>query len=114
NPSRIRERLAIPASFQRLWRNPEVLVWPTILSGFGALALSGLWADVSWNILKVFLALYGIQGLAILSGIFDLWKLRGFARALGFFLVFTLMLPMLLALGFFDLWFDFRTKLRQS
>ncbi|NDD91105.1 DUF2232 domain-containing protein [bacterium] len=114
NPGRIRERLGIPASFQRLWRNPESLVWPTILAGFGSVGLTGVWADISWNLLKVFLALYGIQGLAILSGIFDLWKLRGFMRALSFFLVFTVMFPLLLALGFFDLWFDFRAKLRQS
>jgi len=114
NPARIRERLAIPSTFHRLWKNPEWLVWPTIVSGFGALVLSGPAADASGNLLKVLLAFYGLQGLAILSGVFDLWKLRGLVRALAFFLVFTVMLPLVLALGFFDLWFDFRAKLRQS
>ncbi len=114
NPARIRERLAISSAFHRLWKNPEWLVWPTIASGFGALVLSGAAADASGNLLKILLAFYGLQGLAILSGVFDLWKLRGLVRALAFFLVFTLMLPLVLALGFFDLWFDFRAKLRQS
>jgi hypothetical protein len=114
NPGRIRERLAIPASFHRLWRNPEWLVWLPIASGFAALVFSGAAADAASNLLKVVLAFYGFQGLAILGGIFDLWKLRGLGRALAFFLVFTLMLPLVLALGFFDLWFDFRAKLRQS
>jgi hypothetical protein len=114
NPARIRERLAIPSTFHRLWKNPEWLVWPTIVSGFGALVLSGAAADTAGNLLKILLAFYGLQGLAILSGIFDLWKLRGLIRALAFFLVFTVMLPLVLALGFFDLWFDFRAKLRQS
>ena len=114
NPTRIRERLGIPASFQRLWKNPDFLVWPTIVAGFGAVVAGGLAADWCWNLLKVFLALYGLQGLAILSGIFDLWKLRGLVRLLAFFLVFALMLPLVLALGFFDLWFDFRAKFRQS
>jgi hypothetical protein len=113
NPGRIRDRLAIPASFHRLWKNPEWLVWSVIVSGFGALVLSGPTADAAGNLLNVMLTFYGLQGLAILGGIFDLWKLRGFGRALAFFLVFTVMIPLVLALGFFDLWFDFRAKLRQ-
>jgi len=114
NPARIRERLGVSASFHRLWRNPEGLVWPTLAAGFGVLVLHGAAADAASNLLKVLLAFYGLQGLAILGGVFDLWRLRGFGRAAAFFLVFTLMLPLVLALGFFDLWFDFRAKFRQS
>lgn len=114
NPARIRERLGLSALYSRQWKTPEWLVWPTLLLGFGALLPAPPLSDFCWNGLKAVLALYGLQGLAILSSIFDLWRLRGFIRSAAFFMVLMVMLPLVLALGFFDLWFDFRAKLRQS
>jgi hypothetical protein len=114
NPRRIRERLVLPVTFHRLWRNPEVLVWPTLAAGFGALLLGGPASVFCLNWLKVFLALYGLQGLAVLACVLDVWKIRGLARVVVFFFVVSLMLPLILAVGFFDLWFDFRAKLGQS
>jgi uncharacterized protein YybS (DUF2232 family) len=60
------------------------------------------------------MAIYAIQGLSILSFFFDVWRLKGVFRALGFVIGVVLMMPLVLSLGFFDLWFDFRSKFRQS
>jgi hypothetical protein len=114
NPSRIRDRMGIPFGFSRLWRNPEALVWPAIISGFGALILKGIPADFCWNLLKIFAALYAFQGLAILQSVLDLWGMRGPLRGLSVVFALLVMLPLVISLGFFDLWFDFRAKLRQS
>lgn len=114
NPGRIRERIGVPVGYLRGWRTPEPFVWPTIAAGFAWVVLPGWASDLGWNILKFCLGVYALQGLAILSCLFDFWRLRGFARGLGFFLVLSVMLPLLLGLGFFDLWFDFRSKLRHS
>lgn len=114
NPGKIRERLGVPAGYLRGWRTPEYWVWPTLVSGFGWIVFTGGVSDFCWNFLKFSMAIYALQGLAILGCVFDIWGLRGFVRGLGFFLVLSVMLPLLLALGFFDLWFDFRSKLRQS
>jgi hypothetical protein len=47
-----------------------------------------------------------------LSFFFDLWNIRGFFRAAGYLVSVFVMMPLLLSLGFFDLWFDFRAKFR--
>ena len=114
NPNHIRESLAIDPAFFRKWKAPEWLVWPTIVTGFFLLVDLGRASDVSLNFFKFFMAIYAIQGMSILSYLFDVWNIRGFFRSLGFIVVIFLMMPLLLSLGFFDLWFDFRAKLRQS
>jgi hypothetical protein len=59
------------------------------------------------------MAVYAIQGLSILSFFFDVWNVRGVFRVLAFLAAIFIMMPLLLSLGFFDLWFDFRSKFRQ-
>lgn len=115
NPKGLRDRLNLEASFIQQWKVPELVVWPTILSGgifvlFGA----GTVSDVALNVFKFLLALYAIQGLSILSYFFDVLGVRGLFRLVGFSISVFLMLPVVLSLGFFDLWFDFRSKFRQA
>ena len=114
NPRGIREHLGLNASYMRLWKAPEWLIWPTILTGFFLLVEWGRASDVSLNIFKFLMAIYTIQGLSILSFFFDLWNVRGVFRIVGFVVGVFLMMPLVLSLGFFDLWFDFRAKFRQS
>jgi uncharacterized protein YybS (DUF2232 family) len=87
---------------------------PTLLAGalygFGR----GTWEIVGWNALQVCLFVYLVQGLSILVFMLDLWNVRGFLRSLAFMTAVWLMFPLLLAIGYFDLWFDFRGKLRQA
>jgi len=114
NVGDIRTRLGLNADFFKGWKAPETLVWPTLAAGALIVFGRGNWAMVGMNAFKVLMAVYAVQGLSILSAIFDLWKLKGGLRSVGFVLVFLLMSPLLLSLGFFDTWFDFRAKFRQA
>jgi hypothetical protein len=96
------------------YRNPEWLVWPT-------LACAGLfiWSDhalyyVGLNGMKVLLVLYGFQGLSVLAHVLNHYKIFGLIRVLLFGVAIFIAMPLVLSLGFFDLWFDFRPKLGQS
>lgn len=114
NPQRIREQLGLDAKFLQRWKAPGFLVWPTILAGFLLLGDWGVPSEVALNVFKLLMAVYAIQGLAILSFLFDVWNIRGFFRSVGFIVAVFLMMPLLLSVGFFDQWFDFRAKFRQS
>ena len=114
NPKGIRNTLGLDSHFFRKWKAPEFLVWPTIAAGFTLVFDLGWPSDVGLNVFKVLMTIYAFQGLSILGFIFDLWGIRGFFRILGYSLSVFLMLPLVLSLGFFDLWFDFRNKFRQS
>lgn len=114
NPGLIRERIGLDSGFVRHWKTPEQWVWPTLLFGAGIVFGHGAMHAVALNGFKFMMAIYALQGLSILSFIFDLWNIRGIFRSCGYLIALFLMMPLILSLGFFDLWFDFRSKLRQS
>jgi hypothetical protein len=114
NPNGVREKLGLDAGYLRRWKAPEWLVWPTILTGAFLLFDAGRISDVSLNVFRFLMAVYALQGLSILSFFFDAWNVRGIFRTAGYLAAVFLMMPLLLSLGFFDLWFDFRSKVRQS
>lgn len=114
NPLGIREKLGLDISFLKKWRSPQWLVWPTIATGLFLVVDAGRVSEVSLNVFKFLMAIYTIQGLSILSFFFDLWNVRGFFRAAGYLVSIFVMMPLLLSLGFFDLWFDFRAKFSQQ
>jgi hypothetical protein len=114
NPKGIREGLGLDANYYRKWKVSQYLVWPTIVAGFFLVVDLGTASHVALNVFKFLMAIYTIQGLSILSYFFDLWRVHGFLRLVGFSLSLFLMMPLVLSLGFFDLWFDFRGKYRQS
>jgi hypothetical protein len=114
NPMGLRERLGLEPGYLKTWRAPDWLIWPALLSFAGILLNLGPASEVAMNVFKFLMGIYVIQGLSILSFVFDLWNIRGFFRAIGFLIAAFLMTPLLLAVGFFDLWFDFRAKFRQT
>jgi len=114
NPAGIRESLGLEPHFFRNWKAPEFLVWPVLVTGALRLGEFGWVSDVAINLFNFILAIYGIQGLSILGYFFDLWGIRGPFRWMGYVLSLVVMVPFILSLGFFDLWFDFRRKFRQS
>jgi len=114
NPNGLRERLGLDPAFTRKWKAPEFLIWPTIASFSLVLVDFGVASDVGLNVFKFLMAIYAIQGLSILAFFLDAWGLRGPFRWAAYVISVFLMLPLLLSLGFFDLWFDFRAKFRQS
>lgn len=114
NPRNIRARLGIRPDFFQNWKAPEWLIWPAIASGATLLADLGPITDVGRNLFKFLMAIYAFQGFSILSFFFTRWKLNKFVRVGGYLVAVFLLMPLLLSLGFFDLWFDFRSKFRQS
>ncbi len=100
----------------RGWRMPMGFAWPTILAGFGMLFLPDFTAAgiLSNNFFRFASVLYGIQGLAILGVALDRVRVGGLLRVLLSITAVLAAGPVLVGFGFFDLWFDFRAKLRQS
>ena len=96
------------------YRNPEWLVWPTLV--FAALFSFTDHAlyYIGLNGMKILIVFYGFQGLSILSHLLNRYKIGGLGRALIFSIAVFVVMPVVLSLGFFDLWFDFRKKLSQQ
>ena len=114
NPGGIRAQMGLEDAFLRKWKAPEWLIWPTIASGLFLVIEVSKVSDISMNVFRFLMAVYALQGLSILSFFFEAWNVRGFLRILGYLASLFLMMPLLLSLGFFDLWFDFRSKFRQT
>jgi hypothetical protein len=109
-----REALGLKKAFFRQWKAPEPLVWPTIITGFCLVVEVPYVSIAALNFFKIFMAIYAIQGIAILGALFDSWKLKRAMRPLAYFLAVAVLLPMVISLGFFDLWFDFRHKFKKG
>ncbi len=105
-----RSRYCIPGIPFDRWKIPELWIWGLILAGIGVLLADGLLAMVALNLLVVMLALYFLQGLAIVRYFFRTRRVSPLLRTLGYILLATLNpLPALVAgIGVFDLWIDFR------
>ncbi|MBI2712338.1 MAG: DUF2232 domain-containing protein [Bdellovibrio sp.] len=114
SPIALKERLGIESVLVKRWKAPEFLVWPTIVSGFFLVVNVPVVSDIALNVFVFLMAIYGIQGLSILGFLFDIWGVKGALRMIGYSISVFLMHPLVLSLGFFDLWFDFRSKFRQS
>lgn len=114
NPRWIRESLGLKENFYREWKAPAFLVWPTIVAGFFLIVEVKYVSLVALNVFWFLMSIYAIHGLSVLSYFFEAWNVRKSFRGAGFGIAAFLMRPLLLALGFFDLWFDFRSKIRQS
>lgn len=114
NIGKIRDHLGLAPDFATQWKAPEWLIWPTIVAGFGVLVNASPVGEISTNLFKFLLAIAAIQGLSVLACFFDAWKFRGPLRSVAFVFLVLLMLPLVIALGFFDQWFDFRSKFRQT
>lgn len=109
----IREKLGLGTSFFKNWKSPEILVWPTIAAAFCLIVEIPVASAVALNVFKVLMSIYALHGLAILCFLFDEWGVRGFLRSLGYVIAVIVLLPLVISLGFFDLWFAFRVKLKK-
>ncbi len=92
------------------FRNPEIMVWFPIVSGFALLLHEDLVSRVALNILVVTMSLYFVQGLSITTHFFERFRVPRFVRFL--FYILLVVQPYLLmavaAFGLFDLWCNFR------
>jgi uncharacterized protein YybS (DUF2232 family) len=92
------------------WRAPEALIWVFIASGFGMFAPIGTLSVVASNVFVALLGCYFLQGLAIVMYYLDRFGLPMPLR-IGTYLLIAiqqLLAAVVLALGIFDLWGDFR------
>ncbi len=92
------------------WRAPEQLVWLVILFGLLLMAPSRAVKITGLNCIIVFMPIYFFQGIAIVSFFFEK---KGFPNLLRVFIygiiaVQQLFLFLVVGLGFFDTWIDFR------
>jgi uncharacterized protein YybS (DUF2232 family) len=101
----------------REWKAPEFLVWGLIVSGF-AMFIPGFEPikTVAANLLVVFGACYFFQGLAIIAFYLNKNNVPRFVRAVVYlFIVFQQVFTLLIVgLGLFDLWVDFRRLKKQD
>jgi len=100
----------------REYRNPDILVWVLIATGFSMLAGNHLITTPALNILAIILLLYFLQGLAVLFTIIARQSIAGVLRA-GLYVMLLLqpyLAALVAAIGIFDLWGDFRTPRKQE
>jgi uncharacterized protein YybS (DUF2232 family) len=92
------------------WKSPEVLVWVVIAGGVMLLIPVKTLKIVGLNIVIALIMIYFIQGISIVSFYFDKRKFPRFLRWVlyGLIGVQQLFSLLVIGLGFFDLWIDFR------
>jgi uncharacterized protein YybS (DUF2232 family) len=94
----------------RLWRAPDLLIWALILAGFGMFIPAYVLAVAARNVFVVLLGCYFCQGLAIVSYYLDRFRLPRGIQIASYVLIAVqhVVAAMVLALGVFDLWGNFR------
>jgi uncharacterized protein YybS (DUF2232 family) len=94
----------------RLWRAPDLLIWALILAGFGMFVPTYPVAIAARNLFVILLGCYFCQGLAIVSYYLDRFRLPRVIQIASYMLIAVqhVVAAMVLALGVFDLWGNFR------
>lgn len=100
----------LPRVNLRLWRTPDALIWALIVTGFCMLLPVPPVALVAKNLFIVVLGCYFCQGLAIVSYYLERFRLPRGIRIAGYALISVqhVIAAVVLALGVFDLWGNFR------
>ena len=96
-----------------LWKSPERLVWLLIAAGGMMLVPVGVFDGVGLNILIVCCLIYLLQGLAIVGFFFRRKRVPLLLRWLFYLLIAVqqYMVVLVIALGLFDIWVDFRKRI---
>ncbi len=92
------------------WQAPEGMIWGVIVSGFALFLLSGAVKLVVINALIVMVALYFFQGLSIILFFFNKYNIPSWVK-IGVYLLILIQqifLALLILVGVFDQWIDFR------
>jgi len=98
------------------FKNPDLLVWVVIASGFVVLISDQMMSTAALNILLVVSVLYFFQGMAVVKTVIERQALAGILRiGLYVMLIFQPYLAAFVAaIGLCDLWVDFRTPKKQE
>jgi uncharacterized protein YybS (DUF2232 family) len=95
------------------WKAPEKFVWMLIAGGGMVFVTMEEVAVVGMNLLIISGTIYLLQGLAIVAFFFRQKQVPLFFRWLFYFLIFVqlYLLIIVIAVGLFDLWVDFRKRI---
>jgi len=112
NPRQFQKRRGIQRDFFRKWSSPDWLVWPALLCGALHVFEVEIWSTVARNAMKPILLIYFFHGMSILSFFLDSLRMRGGIRWALYGVGTIFLTPMIVSFGFFDLWFNFRSRHR--
>jgi len=92
------------------WILPEQMVWPLLLSGAAVVLTEGMLDVLGLNVLLVLLVIYFFQGWAIIARFFEIKNVPGILWALALLLILVqpILIGLVIGLGVFDIWIDFR------
>lgn len=95
---------------------PPQLVWIAIASGAAALIQHNVgWLQVmGMNILNVMVAIYFLQGMAVVGHMFQTFKVSPFWQTIWYIILFVQLFPLVAFVGFTDFWFEFRTRTKKK
>jgi hypothetical protein len=109
-----KQEVKMAQPFFSSWTVPAFLVWPSIVMFALLMFGTGIWSLIGANGFQMLMVLYFLQGISIVQFFFEVFKIDTIYRVLGFIACFTFFFQHVIALGFFDLWFDFRSKVKQT
>lgn len=103
--------VAVNSALFKEFKTPEPLIWLLIVAGFAMLAPSPLLTTPALNILSVLGVLYFMQGLAVLITISERSSFANTLKVLLGIILLTqpYLVVVVIVLGIFDYWGDFRT-----
>lgn len=98
------------------FRNRDAMVWLLIAAGFAMLAGTPVITTPALNVLVIVIALYVLQGLAVVLTVIGRQSFAGILRVTLFLMLLfqPYLVALLAALGIFDLWGDFRTPRKRE
>ena len=90
------------------WKAPENLIWGIVFGGAAILAGSDTIKFIGINVLVVLCVVYFFQGMAILSFYFRRRGFSSFLKGAAYLIAVRYMGLVVVAIGLFDMWADFR------
>ena len=94
------------------WKAPDILVWGVIGAGSILLLPSEMLKILGSNILIVLMVIYFFQGIAVVSFFFEKKDVSRTVRTIlySFIIIHQLSLILIIGIGIFDVWADFRKQ----
>lgn len=110
NPKGLGRRLGLGRDYLRSFSAPDWMVWPAIACLAFLIFEVPYLTLIASNLLKPLLIIYFFHGMSILAYFLDSFRLRGPLRYILYSVAMFFLTPMIVSCGFFDLWFDFRSR----
>ena len=114
NPQNLHKRIGVSRRFLLEWHSPEYLIWPTLLAAAILIFKVEPLEPIMIVFIHIFLRIYLLHGLSILAFFLHKIQVKALLRIPIYGIAILFLGPMLSSFGFFDLWFDFRKKFKDS